>query len=134
MGELIKHKARLCIHGGRQVKGADYWNTYAPVVQSTTTRIMLVLYQMNGQECRHLDYVLAFIQAPTDTDVYLQIPTGFHIQDDDGNDVSNNYCLKLLKNCYGTKDAAANWFSMLQKALEQRGFKQNAEVDPCLVT
>ena len=32
MGDLIKHGAKLCIHGGRQVKGADYWNTYAPVV------------------------------------------------------------------------------------------------------
>ena len=56
------------------------------------------------------------------------------MQDNDGNDVSSDYCLKLLKNCYGTKDAAANWFSMLQKALKQHGFKQNAEVDPCLLT
>ena len=24
IGELIKHKVRLCIHGGRQVKGVDY--------------------------------------------------------------------------------------------------------------
>ena len=32
MGELIKYKARLCVHGGRQVKGVDCWNTCAPVV------------------------------------------------------------------------------------------------------
>ena len=31
-GELIKYKARLCVHGGRQVKDIDYWNTYALVV------------------------------------------------------------------------------------------------------
>ena len=39
-----------------------------------------------------------------------------------------------MKNCYGTKDAAANWFSILQKALKQCGFKQNAEVDSYLFT
>ena len=78
--------------------------------------------------------MLAFTQAPTDTDVHLRIPTGFHVQDNNGNDVSNECCLKLLKNCYGTKDAAANWFSVLQKTLEQRSFKQNAEVDPFLFT
>ena len=60
IGELIKHKARLCVHGGKQIKGVDYWNTYAPVVQQITTRIMLVLHQVNGWQCRHLDYVLAF--------------------------------------------------------------------------
>ena len=48
MGELMKHKARLCVHGGKQIKGIDFWNTHAPVVQSTTVRMMRVLYQMKG--------------------------------------------------------------------------------------
>ena len=60
MGELIKHKARLCVYGGKQVQGIDFWNTYAPVIQSTTVRIMLILHQINGWQCRHLDYILAF--------------------------------------------------------------------------
>ena len=118
MGDLIKYKARLCIHSGRQVKGVNYWNTCAPVAQSTTTRIMLILYQMNGWHCRHLDYVLAFTQVPTDTDLYLKILTGFHIEDKENNDISDEYCLKLLKNCYSTKDATANWFNVLQRALQ----------------
>ena len=89
---------------------------------------------MNGWHCRNLDYVLTFTQAPTETHVHLRVPTGFHTQDNNGNNVSNEHFLKLLKNCYGAKDAAANWFSVLQKALEQRGFKQNVDVDPCLFT
>ena len=48
--------------------------------------------------------------------------------------MSDQHCLKLLKNCYGTKDAAANWFNVLQKALEQRGFQQCTNIDPCLFT
>ena len=44
IGELIKHKAHLCVDGGKQIKGMDYWNTYAPVAQQITTRIVLVLH------------------------------------------------------------------------------------------
>ena len=108
LSELIKHKVRLCIYRGKQVKGLDYWNTYAPVVQSSTIRLMMILHMMNGWHCRHLDYVLAFTQASTDTDVFLRIPTGYHVENQDGEDISDRYCLKLMKNCYGTKDAAAN--------------------------
>jgi hypothetical protein len=29
---VLKHKARLCPHGGQQVEGEHFWATYAPVV------------------------------------------------------------------------------------------------------
>ena len=32
IGELIKYKAYLCVYGGKQIKGVDYWNSYAAVV------------------------------------------------------------------------------------------------------
>ena len=48
VGELIKQKARLCAHGGKQIKGIDYWNTCAPVAQATTVRMMLMSQQMSG--------------------------------------------------------------------------------------
>ena len=96
------------MHEGKPVRGADFWNTYTLVVQSIKTRLMLILHQVNNWKCCHLDYVLAFTQALTDTDVYLRIPAGFHIEDKDGDDISDQFYLKLLKNCYSTKDAAAN--------------------------
>ena len=60
LSELIKHKARLCIHGRKQVKGLDYWSTYAVVAQSSTIRLMMILHMINRWHYRHLDYVLAF--------------------------------------------------------------------------
>ncbi len=35
-GTLNKHKARLCAHGGMHTWGQNYWETYAPVVNSLT--------------------------------------------------------------------------------------------------
>ena len=77
---------------------------------------------MSGWNCRHLDCVLAHKQAPSYADVCVQKHIGFHAQKQDGEDVSDQYCVKLLKICFGTRDAATNWFSVLQKSLEQRCF------------
>ena len=41
IGVLIKHKARLCVHGGMQKKGIDYFNTFIPIVNWNTIRFLL---------------------------------------------------------------------------------------------
>ncbi len=40
--EVIKHKARLNFHGGKQVYGMNYFETYAPVVIWFAIRLMIV--------------------------------------------------------------------------------------------
>ena len=41
--KVIKHKARLNLHGGKQVYGMNYFETYAPVVTWFTIRLMMFL-------------------------------------------------------------------------------------------
>jgi hypothetical protein len=42
-GTLVKHKARLCAHGGIQQWGTNYWETYSPVVNMVTVCLILLL-------------------------------------------------------------------------------------------
>ena len=42
-GSLLKHKARLCAHGGMQTWGDNYWETYSPVVNMLSVRLLLCL-------------------------------------------------------------------------------------------
>jgi hypothetical protein len=35
-GSLLKHKARLCVHGGMQEKGVNFWETYLPIMRWST--------------------------------------------------------------------------------------------------
>ena len=90
LGELLKHKARLCVHGGMQRKGIDYWHAYAPVVNWSTVKIVLTLTQLAGWCSRQIDYVLAFSQAPIDTDVYCYLPAGFHIKGGDNETIQSS--------------------------------------------
>ena len=108
-----------------QRQGIDYWHTYAPVVNLSTVKMVLLLTTLAGWYSRQIDYVLAFSQAPIDADVYCHLPAGFHIK----NGKDDEYVIKLVKSLYGTKQAAANWFEMMKQGLEQQGFK-SSKTDP----
>ena len=74
---ITKWKARLCPHGGKQVEGIDFWETYAPVVAWSTVRLILILSMLTGMRNRQVDYVLAYTQAPIDCEIYMCIPAQF---------------------------------------------------------
>ena len=128
-GTLNKHKARLCAHGGMQQWGINYWETYAPVVNWISVRILLSLAVMQDLPTTAIDFVLAFPQATLNEDekIYMELPYGMEVP---GNE-NRSKVLKLKKNLYGLKQAGLNWFEYLKKGLEERGFKQSA-VDPCV--
>jgi hypothetical protein len=42
VNEIKKYKARLNIHGGKQVYGMNYYATYAPVVTWFSIRFLII--------------------------------------------------------------------------------------------
>ncbi len=99
--EIIKHKAWLNLHGGKQVYGMNYFETYAPVVTWFAMRIMIVFGIIFCWALRQVDFVMVYPQAPVETDIYMELPHG--IKTVTGN--SKDHVLKLLKNIYGQKQA-----------------------------
>ena len=75
--EVYKWKARLNVHGGQQVHGVHYWDTYAPVVTWQTVRLFLILSLILGWQSRQLDFVMAYPQAPAEMPLYMRLPQGF---------------------------------------------------------
>ena len=67
---------------------------------------------MDGNE---KNYVLYLSQAPIDSNFYLNLPAGFHV---DGEDENETYFLKLKKNPFGICQEAKNWFVMFKTGLE----------------
>jgi hypothetical protein len=124
-GEPIKKKARFCVRGDLQSKFEEF-ESYSPVVQWSTVRLMLILSIVHGLETRQVDYVNAFAQADVDKDVFIELPQGYeHLNDVD-------CVLKLNKSLYGMSDAPLMFFELLKKNLESIGFKQLQHIDSCL--
>jgi hypothetical protein len=111
-GTLNKHKACLCAHGGQQLWGQNYWETYAPFVTWASVCLLLIVANIHKLESKSIDFVLAFPQADLDVQVYMELPGGVNPVDilDE-----NQRChvLKLNKSLYGLKEAGYNWFEKL---------------------
>ena len=88
-GTIAKHKARLNAHGGMQRWGVDYSETYAPVVNWISVRLILAISVIHKLETKSIDFVLAFPQADLERDVFMELLYGF----EHGN--KGQYVLKL---------------------------------------
>jgi hypothetical protein len=130
-GEVRKLKSRFCARGDCQIEGLDYFETYAPVVNWQTVRIMLVMSLLMGLSTKQVDYTAAFTHADIDRDpewdtmtaeereqsgVYLEMPRGFQ---------TPGHVLKLKKSLYGLKQSPQNFFLHLMEKLEECGFEQS---------
>lgn len=126
-GTPTKYKARFCVRGDMEIKGVDYFESYSPVVQWSTVRLLLIMSIVHGMYTRQVDYVNAFAQAPLpqNEECYIEMPQGFH---DDGEDT----VLMLKKTLYGKSDSPLRFFNLLKDTLEKHGFKQLIDIDACL--
>jgi Reverse transcriptase (RNA-dependent DNA polymerase) len=48
-GDISKYKARFCVRGDMQVEGEDFFESYAPVVQWSSVRLMLIMSIVHGR-------------------------------------------------------------------------------------
>ena len=124
-GTILKHKARLNAHGGMQRWGVDYHETYVPVVNWISVRILMAIALIHKLDTKSINFVLAFPQAELTRDVFMELPYGFE------HGYKGEYVLKLKKNLYGLADAPYNWFQKLTEGLESEEFKRS-EIDQCV--
>ena len=54
-GCLNKHTYCLCARGGMQECGENYWETYSPVVNMLTVRLLLALCNIQKLESKSID-------------------------------------------------------------------------------
>ena len=125
--EITKWKSRLTVHGGQQEHGVHYWETYAPVVNWFSTRLLLAQSIMHKWHTRQVDFVLAFPQAEPECDMYMKLPRGIQIPGMN----NKTHALKLLRNLYGGRAASRIWVKYLSDGLKNMGFEQSA-IDECV--
>ena len=109
-----------------QEKGINYWETYAPVVQWMSVRIMLKLAAIENLHTKSIEFVLAYPQANIDVDIYMELPKGFNM-----GPKSRRYVLELQKNLYGMKQAGHNWNENISGALSNLSITPR-KVDSCV--
>lgn len=128
-GRIKKFKARFCARGDRQKEGIDYFETWSPVVQWQTVRLMMIFSSILGLKSAQADITAAFVHTDLPETVYITQPKGFEYSDP--NDPDTKYVLKLNKALYGLKQAPRHFFNHLKDRLEKHNVRQST-CDPCL--
>jgi hypothetical protein len=123
----MSHKARLNLHGGKQVYGMNYFETYALVVTWFAIRLMIIFGIIFCWALWQVDFVMAYPQAPIKMDIYMELPQG--ILTKHGN--SKEHVLKLEKNIYGQKQAGRVWNPFLVDKLTSIWFPTSL-IDDCI--
>jgi hypothetical protein len=74
---IARYKARWVVKGYRQIENRDFDETYASVVRSDTSRMMLAIASVLSYQIRQFDIKTAFLYDQMDRMIYIDQSKGF---------------------------------------------------------
>jgi hypothetical protein len=116
-----EHRVRLVFDGSKQ-SAATYNVTYAPTVRAESVRLFHIYAVEYSWAIQQYDVPQAFLRSKADCDIFAYPSKGFA--------EFPGQLLKLSKMLYGSKQAAALWYNLLNSYLLEIGFIASP-LDPC---
>jgi hypothetical protein len=117
--------ARLVACGYSQVPGVDFQESFAPVINDVTFRILLIMMLTWNLKGKIVDIKTAFLHGKLKETIYMEIPKGM--------EANENECLILKKTICGLVQSAREFYKKLVLALKGCNFQGNS-VNPCFWT
>jgi hypothetical protein len=101
---VIRNKARLIAEGYIQSEGVDFDETFPPVAQLESIRILLSIACHLGFKLYQMDVKSAVLNGILQEEVYVEQPKGFK------DPHHPHHVYKLKKALYGLKQASRAWY------------------------
>lgn len=118
-GSIQKNKARLVAKGYSQKSSVDFHETFASVARLDTIRILIALAAQKGWFLHQLDVKSTFLNGVLNEDVYVHLPQGFVIKEEEMK------VYKLNKEHYGLKQAPRAWYGEIDAYFINNGFQRS---------
>jgi len=124
---------KLVACGNEQTYGINYEDTFAPVLDLATMRLILALSVIWGYPARHGDIPAAYTRAAIETqnDIYMYPPHGMSLTSEERSAGGEVPVLKLQRSLYGLKQAGRLWNNLLHEELIRLGYSR-CMTDLCL--
>ena len=123
-----RRKARLVAQGFSQVPGQDFNESFAPVVNEISFRVVLLLMLINDWDSEMIDVETAYLHGDLDEEIYMRIPIGL----ENVLDVSEDDALMLLHNLYGLVQGGRSFWKKFRARMRMMKFK-DSQNDACLM-
>ncbi|GFU59006.1 retrovirus-related Pol polyprotein from transposon TNT 1-94 [Trichonephila clavipes] len=124
-GKNIKYKARLVAAGFNQIKNIDYSESYSPVVNIESFRLLIALAAKLKLNVNFFDVKTAYLYGDLEETVYVLPPPGYEKL------IGDDKVCKLKRSIYGLPQSGRNWYMKIKGELENFGLKQLAS-DNCV--
>ena len=72
-----RYRARLVACGYSQIPGVDFTESYSPVINDITWRILLIILLLANYNAAIVDVETAFLHGILDEEIYMDCPPGF---------------------------------------------------------
>ncbi|GFX43221.1 retrovirus-related Pol polyprotein from transposon TNT 1-94 [Trichonephila clavipes] len=102
-GKNIKYKARLVAAGFNQIKNIDYSESYSPVVNIESFRLLIALAAKLKLNVNFFDAKTAYLYGDLEETVYVLPPPGYEKL------IGDDKVCKLKKSIYGLPQSGRNW-------------------------
>ena len=112
-------KARLVAQGFTQTKGADYDETFSPVVRMESLRTVVGLAIQKKLKIHPLDVTAAFLNGKLQEEIYMKQPEGFVTK------VREHLVCRLKRSLYELKQSSRCWHATLDQYLKELGVLQS---------
>jgi hypothetical protein len=122
-GTVERYRARLVARGFSQKHGIDYNETYSPVVNTTTIRLLLAYATKERLKIAQFDVKTAFLYGNLEENIYMEQPEGFI-------EAEGKVC-HLKRSLYGLKQAPRQWNKRFSQFLKRENLKA-LENDECI--
>ena len=124
-GAIVRYRARLVAQGYSQVPGVDFFDTYAPVANLASIRVVLALAARNDFEIHQIDIKSAYLNGEFEKNevIYMKLPPGLDLTQD------RSLVLRLLRPLYGLRQSGRHWYRKLWQILRDALRMRRCEVD-----
>ncbi|GFX43548.1 retrovirus-related Pol polyprotein from transposon TNT 1-94 [Trichonephila clavipes] len=107
-GKNIKYKARLVATDFNQIKNIDYSESYSPVVNIESFRLLIALAAKLNLNVNFFDVKTAYLYGDLEETVYVLPPPGYEKL------IGDDKVCKLKKSIYGLPQSGRNWYMKIK--------------------
>jgi len=124
-GTLEHYEARLVVKRFTQKDDIDYKETFSPVSQKDSFKIIMALVAHYDLELHQMDAKIVFLNRDLEKNVYMDQPMGFSFEG------KEHMVWKLKKSIYGLKQASRQWYLKFTDIIVSFGFMENT-INQCI--
>jgi hypothetical protein len=130
---LIWHKGQIVSLGYMQVPGVGYTQSFSPVGNDTSVRIVIWLTLFNDSwELEDIDVEVAFLEGGMEKIMHIKWPDGMVHLRFATKEEEVEYCNDQLKSMYGNANATLIYFRLFKKYLIKVLNLIQSLPDPCV--